>query len=99
MTWLKVNVTYHPGVGYVSVANHAVVRSLAALSLEGLRRKVLVVTALRRRVGEKFLWCWNWTGRLGLRSSGWGRRGCDRPLSVERGISRYYILKRVYDSF
>jgi hypothetical protein len=53
MTKVKVNVTFHPGVGYVSVANHAVTRSIAALSLEGLRRKVLVATALRRRVGEE----------------------------------------------
>jgi len=53
MTRVKVNVTYHEGVGYVSVANHKVTRSLAALSLEGLRRKVIVVTALRRRAGEE----------------------------------------------
>jgi len=35
MTRVRVNVTYHAGVGYVSVANHKVTRSLAALSLEG----------------------------------------------------------------
>jgi hypothetical protein len=53
VTKVKVRVTFHPGLGYVSVANHAVVRSLVALSLEGLRRKVLVDTALRRRAGEE----------------------------------------------
>jgi len=53
MTRVRVNVTYHAGVGYVSVANHKVSRSLTALSLEGLRRKVLLATALRRRAGEE----------------------------------------------
>jgi hypothetical protein len=53
MTRIKVNVTFHPGVGYVSVANHVVARSLTALSLEGLRRRVIVATALRRREGEE----------------------------------------------
>jgi hypothetical protein len=53
MTRIKVNVTFQSGVGYVSEANPTVARSLTALSLEGLRRKVLVVAALRRRPDEE----------------------------------------------
>src|SRR5262245_24396454 len=78
MTKVRVNVTYHSGVGYVSVANHKVTRSLAALSLEGLRTKILVATALRRRAGEE-------VRQPGLRSSGGLLLlGCDRFVSLLR---------------
>jgi hypothetical protein len=53
MIRVKVNVTFQPGVGYISLSNHVVARSLTALSLEGLRRRVIVATALRRREGEE----------------------------------------------
>ena len=53
MTKLKVPVSFYPQIGYVTTATHAVPRSLTALSLEGLRRRVLVVAALGRRPNEQ----------------------------------------------
>ena len=53
MTRIKVNVTFQSGVGYVSEANPGVTRSLSALSLEGLRKRIMVVALQRRRDGEE----------------------------------------------
>jgi hypothetical protein len=53
MTRLKLDVTYRQNVGFVSQGNHKITRSFVALSLEGLRRKVIVATALKRRPGEE----------------------------------------------
>ena len=53
MTRLKVAVSFQPGVGYISEANHVFSRSLAALSLEGLRKRIMVVAFQRRRAGEE----------------------------------------------
>ena len=53
MTRLKVNVSFKSGVGYVSEANHAVTRSLSALSLMMLRKKIMVVALERRKAGEE----------------------------------------------
>ena len=55
MTKLRVSVTYQHNVGYVSTATHTCPRSLTALSLEGLRKRVLVVAALRRRASEELM--------------------------------------------
>ena len=53
MTKLRIPVSYRPQVGYVTTATHAVPRSLTALSLEGLRKRVLVVAARMRRPNEQ----------------------------------------------
>ena len=50
---VKVNVSYREGVGYVSEANHAITRSVTALSLEGLRKRIMVVALLGRRSNEQ----------------------------------------------
>jgi hypothetical protein len=47
---LHVTVSYTPAVGYISAASHQLPRSLCALSLEGLRRAVVV--AFLRRWGK-----------------------------------------------
>jgi len=43
MTRIKVNVSFKTGLGYVSEANHEVPRSVTALSLDRLRRRILGV--------------------------------------------------------
>jgi hypothetical protein len=53
MTRLKVNVGFKPGVGYVSEANHRVTRSISALSLMVLRKKLMVVALQGRKPGEE----------------------------------------------
>jgi hypothetical protein len=53
MVRVKVHVTFQTGVGFICLSNHVVARSLTALSLEGLRRRIIVATALRRREGEE----------------------------------------------
>ena len=50
---VKVNVSYREGVGYVSEANHAITRSVTALSLEGLRKRITVAVLLGRRSNEQ----------------------------------------------
>ena len=52
-TRLKVNVGFKPGVGYISEANHTVSRSVSALSLNVLRKKLMVVALQRRVAGEE----------------------------------------------
>jgi hypothetical protein len=47
---LHIAVTFTPTVGYISAASHRLPRSLHALSLEGLRRAVIV--AFLRRWGK-----------------------------------------------
>jgi hypothetical protein len=44
---LHVAVTFSPPLGYVSAASHKLPRSLTALSLDGLRRQVVVAFLLR----------------------------------------------------
>jgi hypothetical protein len=44
---LHIAVSFSPTVGYVSAASHKVPRSLTGLSLEGLRRQVVVAFLLR----------------------------------------------------
>jgi hypothetical protein len=46
---LHVAVFFSPTLGYVSAASHKVPRSLTALSLDGLRRQVVVAFLLRWR--------------------------------------------------
>ena len=53
MTRLKVNVGFKPGVGYISEANHKITRSVSALSLMVLRKRLLVVALQRRVAGEE----------------------------------------------
>jgi hypothetical protein len=52
MTKLKVPVSYHPNVGYVTTSTAALTRTVTALSLTVLRKRVLVVAALNRRPNE-----------------------------------------------
>jgi hypothetical protein len=51
MTRIKVNVGFRPGVGYVSEASHTVTRSVSALSLMVLRKKLMVVALQGRKPG------------------------------------------------
>ena len=44
---LHVAVSFSPAVGYVSAASHKIPRSLTALSLDGLRRRIVVAFLLR----------------------------------------------------
>jgi hypothetical protein len=53
MTRLKVNVGFREGVGYVSEASPGVTRSLTALSLMMLRKKIMVAALQGRRPGEE----------------------------------------------
>jgi hypothetical protein len=53
MTRIKVNVGFKAGVGYVSEASPGVGRSLTALSLMVLRKKLLAVALQRRKAGEE----------------------------------------------
>jgi len=53
MTKLSIPVSYRPNVGYVTHATHAMPKTMTALSLEGLRKRVLVVAALGRRPNEQ----------------------------------------------
>jgi hypothetical protein len=52
MSRIKVNVSFKEGVGYVSVANHEITRSVTALSLARLKRRLLAV-ALQGRPDAK----------------------------------------------
>ena len=53
MTRIKVNVGFKPGVGYVSEANHTITRSVSALSLNVLRKRIMVVALQGRKAGEE----------------------------------------------
>lgn len=53
MTRIQVNVGFREGVGYVSEANHKVSRSLSALSLNVLRKRILAVAVLGRKPGKE----------------------------------------------
>jgi len=53
MTRIKVNVGYREGVGYISEANHKITRSVSALSLQVLRKKLMVAALQRRVPGEE----------------------------------------------
>ena len=44
---LHVNVSFQPELGYVSAANYHVPRSLTALSIEGLRKRIVVAVLSR----------------------------------------------------
>ena len=48
MTKLSIPVSFHPTVGYITHATHAMPKTMTALSLEGLRKRVLVVAENRR---------------------------------------------------
>jgi hypothetical protein len=48
---LNVAVTYSPAIGYISQANDHMPRSLSALSLTGLRKRIVV--ALLNRPGRR----------------------------------------------
>jgi hypothetical protein len=50
---LHVNVTYQPEVGYISAASPRLPKSLHALSLEGLRRAVIVTFLLRWKKADQ----------------------------------------------
>jgi len=52
MTKLSIPVSYNPNVGYVTASTAALTRTVTALSLEMLRRRVLVVAAMNRRQHE-----------------------------------------------
>jgi hypothetical protein len=49
MTKLRVAVSFLPSIGYITRASPELPRSLSALSLAGLRRRVRVVAAMQRR--------------------------------------------------
>jgi hypothetical protein len=50
---LKVPVSYYPQVGYVTISTHEVPKTVTALSLTGLRKRVMVVAARMRRPNEQ----------------------------------------------
>ena len=52
MTRLSIPVSFLPQVGYITHATHAMPKTMTALSLEGLRKRVLVVAAMNRRPNE-----------------------------------------------
>ena len=46
---LRVAVSFNPSCGYVSEASHRCPRSITALSLDGLRKRILVMLLSRSR--------------------------------------------------
>jgi hypothetical protein len=55
MTRVQVNVGFREGVGFESIANHAVTRSFVAPSLKELRRKITVAVLMGRRTREELM--------------------------------------------
>jgi len=53
MTRITVQVGFREGLGYVSEANHTVTRSVSALSLNVLRKRIMVVALQGRKAGEE----------------------------------------------
>jgi hypothetical protein len=45
---LHVSVSFEPALGFISAASHKVPRSLTAPSLDGLRRRIVVMVMSRR---------------------------------------------------
>jgi hypothetical protein len=55
VTKLQAPVSFSPSVGYISRSTPDVPRSLSALSLAGLRRRILVVAAVQRRADREIV--------------------------------------------
>ena len=52
---VQVSVTHREGVGFESIANHAVTRSFVAPSLKELRRKITVSVLMGRKMREELI--------------------------------------------
>jgi len=52
MTKLSIPVSYHPNVGYVTHSTATLTKTVTALSLEMLRKRVIVAAAMNRRPDE-----------------------------------------------
>ena len=83
---LRVAVSFQSDVGYISEANHRVPWSLTALSLDGLRRRIVVLILSRKGRRDRPVLV-----HLDLDAAAQGerdRRGAERVRSADTGAAQ-----------